>query len=213
MNGEFKNKGLWIPVEIMTESKLKIMEKLFYSHILSLDNNGECFASNKHFSQTFGLSKGRSSEIITSLENKGFITIEYSRVGKQIAKRSITPIRKTEYPYSENTDTPIRKTEQGYSENTKERINNKTDIKKESFIKSVLSNPKYIPAIHLDQDDPGGFISYWTEKGIKDNKMRFEKETSFDITRRLATWIKNNDKWQKPKQENNYRRTTLLTHE
>ena len=34
-----------------------------------------------------------------------------------------------------------------------------------------------------------GFIDYWTESG--GNKMRFEKEKVFDISRRLARWSKN----------------------
>lgn len=35
------------------------------------------------------------------------------------------------------------------------------------------------------------FIEYWCEYGAKDKKMRFEKQTSFSIKRRLKTW-KNN---------------------
>lgn len=38
------------------------------------------------------------------------------------------------------------------------------------------------------------FYSYWTEHGAKDKKMRFEKQTSFDIVRRLSTWKRNNKK-------------------
>jgi len=32
------------------------------------------------------------------------------------------------------------------------------------------------------------FFEYWTEHGEKDKKMRFEKEKSFSIERRLKTW-------------------------
>jgi len=35
------------------------------------------------------------------------------------------------------------------------------------------------------------FYSYWTEHGENDKKMRFEKQTSFDIKRRLENWAKN----------------------
>jgi len=34
------------------------------------------------------------------------------------------------------------------------------------------------------------FFGYWTEHGEKDKKMRFEKEKSFGLSRRLATWKK-----------------------
>lgn len=37
------------------------------------------------------------------------------------------------------------------------------------------------------------FYEYWTEHSPKGRKMRFEKETVFDIKRRLVTW-KNNEK-------------------
>ena len=35
------------------------------------------------------------------------------------------------------------------------------------------------------------FNSYWTEYGINDKKMRWEKQTSFGVGRRLGTWSKN----------------------
>ena len=41
------------------------------------------------------------------------------------------------------------------------------------------------------KDTLNDFYGYWTEHGEKDRKMRFEKQTSFDIKRRLITWNKN----------------------
>ncbi len=41
------------------------------------------------------------------------------------------------------------------------------------------------------------FYSYWTEHGEKDRKMRFEKEKSFGVGRRLSTWKKNENKFTK----------------
>lgn len=35
------------------------------------------------------------------------------------------------------------------------------------------------------------FYQYWTEHGENDKKMRFEKQTSYSIPRRLSTWVKN----------------------
>jgi hypothetical protein len=36
------------------------------------------------------------------------------------------------------------------------------------------------------------FYLYWTEHGLKDKKLRFEKERTFGLERRLLTWSKNN---------------------
>ena len=34
------------------------------------------------------------------------------------------------------------------------------------------------------------FFDYWTEHSPNDKKMRHEKQTSFDVSRRLKTWLK-----------------------
>ena len=34
------------------------------------------------------------------------------------------------------------------------------------------------------------FYDYWTEHSPNDKKMRHEKQTSFDVNRRLKTWLK-----------------------
>jgi hypothetical protein len=39
------------------------------------------------------------------------------------------------------------------------------------------------------------FYLYWTEHGVNDKKMRFEKQTSFDVSRRLNNWLKNSAKF------------------
>ena len=123
MNRDFK--GVWIPKEIWLSTDLKVMEKLILVEIDSLDNEEGCFASNEHFSKFFSLSKNRCSEIIKSLEKKGYIEINYvyQQESKAIAKRVIRcvrnfdgGIRKTDRPIR-NIDRGIRKTEEGYSEN------------------------------------------------------------------------------------------------
>ncbi len=43
------------------------------------------------------------------------------------------------------------------------------------------------------------FYDYWTEHGEKDKKMRYEKETSFNLDARLIRWNKNVQERNKPK--------------
>ncbi|PXX26259.1 uncharacterized protein DUF4373 [Thalassospira sp. 11-3] len=42
------------------------------------------------------------------------------------------------------------------------------------------------------------FYAYWVEKNPRGVKFRFEKEKTFDLSRRLATWEQNNKKWAAP---------------
>ena len=115
-------KGIWIPKEIWLNEDLSIMEKLFLIEIDSLDNEEGCYASNEHFSNFFGLSKNRCTEIIKSLEKKGLISIELQREAgkKNISKRIIRVLGKSNRGYSENRTKGVRKTDEGYSENREE---------------------------------------------------------------------------------------------
>jgi DNA-binding Lrp family transcriptional regulator len=50
---------------------------------------GFCFASNKYFMELFNIPEENISRKIKKLEEKGYITIEYEKVGCQIKKRYI----------------------------------------------------------------------------------------------------------------------------
>lgn len=73
-------------------------------------------------------------------------------------------------------------------------INTKKDLetRKTEFKKSLnekwqaLGSTEYLPVNNIRE-----FFEYWTEHGDKDNKMRYEKESTFGISRRLSTWKKN----------------------
>lgn len=68
--------------------------------------------------------------------------------------------------------------------NVKE-INN-IDSRKTSFANTLK------PFLEIfGKDVLNNFYFYWTEHGEKDKKMRFEKETSFCVKRRLERWVKN----------------------
>ena len=40
------------------------------------------------------------------------------------------------------------------------------------------------------------FILYWSELNRSKTQMRFELQPTWDVKRRLTTWVKNNDKYQ-----------------
>lgn len=46
------------------------------------------------------------------------------------------------------------------------------------------------------------FCSYWTEPNKSKTKIRWELQPTFDIYRRLGTWFRNNDNFNKTKQRN-----------
>ena len=51
---------------------------------------------------------------------------------------------------------------------------------------------------YLSTAETKAFFEYWSEHSEADKKMRFEKEKSFGVGRRLGTWKKNNQKPSNP---------------
>lgn len=66
------------------------------------------------------------------------------------------------------------------------KLNQRKDAFKDKLIPKV---EKFGKAIVRD------FYDYWTEHGENDKKMRFEKETSFDITKRLQRFARNDSRY------------------
>lgn len=71
-------------------------------------------------------------------------------------------------------------------------IKEKGEMSFDDFIDAVYKRDKYKPEM-LEE-----FIDYWTAKGEKERKMRFQKEKLFDIDRRLTTWYRRMIAWDKP---------------
>ena len=96
MNRDFL--GVWIPREVWLNKDLSTNEKVLLADIASLGgmSNG-CFATNQYLADFFGLSKDRISKLISSLKNKGYITVElvYKEGTYEVEQRLIKII-----PYS-----------------------------------------------------------------------------------------------------------------
>lgn len=136
-------RGIWIPKEIWLSKELTLQEKVFLVEIDSLDNDNGCFASNKYFAEFFGLSNSRASQVVKSLQEKGYIKIDYIKKGKETINRIIR-INRPPYPYLinntgylenetgylESCNTPIKFSKEEYLENCKDNniLNNNTNI-------------------------------------------------------------------------------------
>lgn len=88
-------KGVWIPKDIYLHEGLTPTDKFLLVEIDSLSKNGECFASNEHFSKFLGVSKKHVSRLISKLVQMKLINVDliYKKGTKEVEKRVITPIR------------------------------------------------------------------------------------------------------------------------
>lgn len=119
-------KGIWIPKEVWESKELTLQQKVMLVEIDSLDNEKGCYASNKYFSEFFGISSGRVSQVINELIDKGYLNAEYIKEDNQILGR-ILKIQSPPYPvkvfrklnrgYLENDEGGIKYSKEGYLEN------------------------------------------------------------------------------------------------
>ena len=128
----------------------------------------------------YDINKNTISRWISDLKRLGFITIVIERDSKnQIIKRCLGIVQKVDNPIDEKVT----------GNNTS--INNTSNniYIKEKFVNEVMT-------FDYPKDMLEDFINYWTE-GKK--KMRFQKQSTFEIKLRLLRWAKNQKQWNKPK--------------
>lgn len=127
-------KGIWIPIEILTDEKLSDKEKIIYAIILYLSKeNSYCYLTNKTISELLNISITQVSKLVNSLKDKKYIDIEliYKENSKQVEMRKLIPtsknkdtyLTKVKYPLQQNFNTPI---EEKFKDNKyNNKINNK----------------------------------------------------------------------------------------
>jgi DnaD/phage-associated family protein len=151
-------KGIWIPKEVWESKELTLQQKVMLVEIDSLDNDRGCYASNKYFSDFFGISSGRVSQVINELIDKGYLNAEYIKEDNQILGR-ILKIQSPPYPvkvfkklnrgYLENDEGGIKYSKEGYLENDEDNniiynnitnniINNSSSIRQQDTIYDFL---------------------------------------------------------------------------
>lgn len=154
-------KGIWIPASYWLDENLTDREILFLVEIDSLDIGEDgCFASNKHFSDFFGLTASRCSQIIKGLKDKGYVEVEYEYgSNKEILKRSMRVVNKLK--------PPIKYSKGGYLENAK---GSNTSFSNTNINKDNMSGKPSIPYSEIID-----YLNKQTEKSFKSSTQSSKK--------------------------------------
>tara|TARA_R110000787_G_scaffold126553_1_gene237865 strand:- start:794 stop:1507 length:714 start_codon:yes stop_codon:yes gene_type:complete len=133
------------------------------------------------------------------------VKVKRSDAGKRSAQ--IRALNKSEQSSTKSTSVESvkhRSTNPTVNDNDNVNVNdNVNDIKELIVVKSELKIPtknlearKYDFKLKVidykskyDTDMLKDFFEYWSEHGENDRKMRYEKQKSFGISRRLSTWM------------------------
>jgi len=133
---------------------------------------GQTVTGRAFLSEALGLSVSNVRTALKNLENSGEIEIESNTRGT-----IITVLNFDKYQVDD--------TEQKVA----------APVKTTKSIDDRIYDFKSSLVPHLDKYGKTllkNFSDYWTEKSPRGSKMRFEKEKVFDVSRRLATWSRNN---------------------
>lgn len=148
-----------------------------------------------------GLTVKQIRVALTKLENSGEVARKRAHEGQAVI------LCKWEKLQSDEEKRARKRADRGHTEGrpratTKEVKNNKKERTKElRIVKSIEERKSDFVEIlrtHIEnypRELLNNFFEYWTEHGPNDKKMRFEKQTSFDISRRLKTWSNNESKF------------------
>lgn len=119
-------KGLFIPINVLSDNNLNDKEKFIYSIALYYSNvHKQCTLNNENLNEIFGVTKNQISRIVNSLNKKKYTFNDYfyKNNHKEILYRKIRPIRK-------NDDTYCKKVQDRYNQKVLQGIERKDDVLK-----------------------------------------------------------------------------------
>lgn len=192
-------KGIWIPANYWLDENLSIQEMLFLAEIDSLDVDEKgCYATNKHFSDFFGLTPSRCSQIITSLKEKGYVVVELVfNSKKEIKKRTIRVVNKL--------NTPIKYSKGGYLENC---ASSNTSFSNTKDNMSSLDKTPYKKIIEYLNKKAESRFSYKSADSQKHIKARWNEGNDLEMFLEVIN-LKTNE-WKDNPQMSQYLRPSTL---
>lgn len=160
-----------IPDEILDLDLVKIGMYIYIKR--KCGKAGVCDVSMKELGERFGLTRPTTSRYLTELYN---LKVLYSNGHQADTKRTLIALKPNGL---DSLD--------GHQADTKRTPEQEIKERKRAFGLQLKPFNETYPRPMLVE-----FYEYWTETKEGGRKMRFEKEKTFEIAKRLARWSKNN---------------------
>lgn len=137
---EFASQWAILPARVRYDAELPPNAKLLFAEIAAKTNTlGYCWAYNSYFAETLTLSEDRVGALIRTLEERGYIVVDYDASRDNAERRRIylTDVAFSFRGTGKNADTPLRKCRDGTGENA-------GTLKENNKEKIGLERPKYM---------------------------------------------------------------------
>lgn len=160
-----------IPDEILDLDLVKIGMYIYIKR--KCGKAGECDVSMKELGERFGLTRPTTSRYLTELYD---LKVLYTNGHQTDTKRTLISLKPK-----------VLDSVGGHQTDTKRTPEQELKDRKLAFGMQLKPFGEIYPRPMLAE-----FYDYWTEVKEGGRKMRFEKEKTFEIAKRLARWSKNN---------------------
>lgn len=160
-----------IPDEILDLDLVKIGMYIYIKR--KCGKAGECDVSMKELGDRFGLTRPTTSRYLTELYN---LKVLFQNGHQTDTKRTLIALKPNGLDNIDGHQTDTKRTPEQELKERKLTFGMQLKPFNGMYQRSMLAE----------------FYNYWTEVKEGGRKMRFEKEKTFEIAKRLARWSKNN---------------------
>ena len=192
---------VWLLLNVNHKERKVVMGSNIYKC-----KKGQMITSQKKLCKRFGWGNSRLRTFLLILQKDEMIVVKTNQQLTQISVLKYDTYQDTKLLPNHNQ---IATKSQPNTNNNDNNVNN--DNKEKRELKFNEKVKKIFDEKYSDYDIGilENFCNYWTESNVNGKKMRFEKESIFDLPRRLSTWIKNSEKWDSGKVKVNITDYTL----
>ena len=208
-----------IPYQLLADKKITLIDERLYGIIYWFTKlkNESCTASNLTLAELIKSTPGTIQNSLTKLEQLGYIQRIFKDEQKKIRKEIIALVVFSKVSPTDDTVSPTDDTRYHppvnririYNKNNKEYKSKSAtqsvatpSQESDNFFKNEETQKKAIDYLTTKGFNPNyalteikKFISYWTEPTKSGKKQRWETEKTYDVRRRLATWLNNSNKF------------------
>lgn len=182
--------------------------KTFTGFDLEVCYPGETITSQQKLMKKWGWSKSKLLKFLEVLKKDHMLdfksdnkktTIKILNFKKYQDFAGIQKLKKDHKKTVEKLQKDYEKTIEDLTEKLQKATNNKEKKEKKlNILKRELEfKQKVFEFKDYSEEMLELFFNYWSQHGENDRKMLFEKKPSFEMSKRLVTWEKNNKKYEK----------------
>lgn len=169
--------------------------------------DGSFWKTQEEWEEETGLTRNEQMTVLKLLKRLGYLKVE--KKGLPAKNYYIVDVNKIleqlsiDHQWSEKSTTSSR--EISTTSGRESRPHSNTEItsdivdplksKTEKFVKEVYEALEGIELNKIQEIEVQKFISYWTEPTKNKKKIKYDREPTWDMKRRLGTWMRNSKKW------------------